>query len=169
MENEATADTDLPDPERPEEAPMGEAGRVESLPPIGDPWPGVPIKSTVSFVYQFNFFRKGTEKGTAICRICEKENRKNKSKTQEVFKTKCGSTTGPRDHIFRHKSDDILNKVKKAQELILKAKAEEERDAVSDNRSGLKQVKLCVGDNNNLTYQSKLDPLMQERFDNGVL
>ena len=168
MENEATADTDLPDPERPEEAPMGEAGRVESLPPIGDPWPGVTIKSTISFVYQFNFFRKGTEKGTAICRICEKENKNNKLKTQEVFKTKCGSTTGLRDHIFRHKSDDIQNKVKIAQELILKAKAEEERDAVK-NSPGLKQVKLCVGDNNNLTYQSKLDPLMQERFDNGVL
>ena len=105
MENEATADTDLPDPERPEEAPMGEAGRVESLPPIGDPWPGVAIKSTISFVYQFNFFRKGTEKGTAICRICEKENKNNKFKTQEVFKTKCGSTTGLRDHIFRHTSE----------------------------------------------------------------
>ena len=74
-------------PEEPEPAP--------ALPAIGDPHPGVKLNPNSSFVYQFNFFRKGKEPGTAICRICEEANKEGgMKKVQETFSCKDGCTSG---------------------------------------------------------------------------
>ena len=66
-----------------------------TLPPIGDPHPGVKLNPNASFIYQFNFFRKALEPGKAICRLCEEANKQGGSrKVQEIFSAKDGSTSG---------------------------------------------------------------------------